>query len=77
MEAAEARRAAVAVILAALDGRHDDLHILLADAGREELAIAVGGMALAVGAMSGELPPERRAEIREQLAHHALTVAGS
>ena len=76
MAAAEARRVAVAVLLAALDGRDDDVAILLADASREVLAIAGAGLALAVGAMSGELTPERRAEIREMMGAHALTVAG-
>lgn len=71
----QARRTAVAVLLAALDGRSDDLCALLAVAGREELQLAVGGLAIAVGAMAGEVPPERRAEIREQMAAHALSVA--
>lgn len=71
----EARRTAVAVLLAALDGRGDDLAVLVDGATPEELALAVGGMAIAVGAMSGEVSPERRAAIREMLAGHALTVA--
>ena len=77
MVAAEARRVVTAVILAALDGRDDDLNFLLTAADRDTLAVAVGGMAIAVGAMSGELSPERRADLREMMAAHALTVAGS
>ena len=77
MAADEARRVAVAVILAALDGRDDDLCVLLADADWDVLALAVGGLALAVGAMAGELPPEKRAQIREMMARHALTMARS
>lgn len=76
MEASEARRVAVAVLLAALDGRNYDVAILLADASREVLAIAAAGLALATGAMASELTPERRSEIRTMMGAHALTVAG-
>jgi hypothetical protein len=74
--AAEARRMAVAVVLAAADGRNQDLHQLLADADRDTLAIAVGGLALAVGAVLGEVPAERRAAIRGHLSAWALNLAG-
>lgn len=67
---------AVAVVLAAADGRDQDLHELLADADRDTLAIAVGGLALAVGQVLGEVSAERRAAIREQLAAWALNLAG-
>ena len=67
---------AVAVVLAAVDGRDQDLHELLADADRDTLAIAVGGLALAVGQVLGEVPPERRAAWREQLSAWALNLAG-
>jgi hypothetical protein len=66
--AAEARRVAVAVILAAVDGRDQDLHELVADADRDMLAVAVGGMALAIVDALSEVPPERRAVIRQHLA---------
>jgi len=67
-KAAEARRVAVAAVLAAIDGRDQDLHDLLADADRDTLAIAIGGMALAVSAALGEVPLERRAVMCEQLS---------
>ena len=67
---------AVAVMLAAIDGRDQDLCDLLAGADQAVLAIAVGGLALAVGAAFAELPPERRAEIRGGLADQALAMAG-
>ncbi len=73
--AAEARRLAVAAMLAAADGRDEDLHELLADADRDKLAVAVGGLALAVGAALGEVPPVRRAAVREHLATWALDLA--
>lgn len=72
---ADARRLAVAVLLAAVDGRDQDLPGLLADADGDTLAVAVGGMALAVAAAVGEVPPERRAAIREHLAAWALDMA--
>ncbi|HZP26679.1 MAG TPA: hypothetical protein VFB90_06490 [Dehalococcoidia bacterium] len=71
----EARRLALAVLLAAIDGRDEDLAALVAEAGRDELAVAVGGLAIAVGAALGEVPPERRAALRHGLAEHALDVA--
>jgi hypothetical protein len=74
---AEARRVAVAVILAAIDGRDNDLPQLLADADRDTLVVAVGGLAIAVGAALGEVHPDRRAELREGLAGCALTMAGT
>ena len=73
--AAEVRRLAVAVMLAAVDGRDQDLHELLADADRDTLAIAVGGLALAVGGVLGEVPAERWAAIREELSAWALNLA--
>jgi hypothetical protein len=73
--AAEARRLVVAVVLAAIDQRDEDLHELLADADREMMTVAVGGLAIAVGAVLGEVSPERRAEIREYLAGCALGMA--
>jgi hypothetical protein len=75
-EAAEARRTAIAVLLAAIDGRDSDLHDLLADADCDTLAVAVGGMAIAVSAAFGEVPPGRRAALREYLAGCALDMAG-
>ena len=66
--AAEARRVATAAMLAAVDGRDQDLHELLDDADRDTLAVAVGGLALAVGAAFSELRPKRRAALRGYLA---------
>lgn len=66
--APEARRLAVATMLAAVDGRDQDLHELLEDADRDALAVAVGGLALAVFAAFSELQPERRATLRGYLA---------
>jgi hypothetical protein len=66
--AAEARRLAVATMLAVIDGRDRDLHELLDDANRDTLAVAVGGLALAVGAAFSELAPERRVALRGGLA---------
>jgi hypothetical protein len=68
----DARRLAVAVLLAAVDGRDDDLHALLADADHAELAVAVAGLALAFGALMGEVPTDRRPVIRDYLAGRAL-----
>jgi hypothetical protein len=68
----DARRLAVAVLLAAVDGRDDDLHALLAGADHAELAVAIGGLALAFGALMGEVPPDRRPLIRDYLAGRAL-----
>jgi hypothetical protein len=76
-QASEARRTALAVMLAVIDGRDSDLPQLLADADRDTLTIAVGGLAIAVGAALGELHPDRRAEIREYLAAWALRMAGT
>jgi hypothetical protein len=72
---ADARRLATAVLLAAVDGRDQDLHQLLSDADRDVLAVAVGGLAIAVSAALGEVPPERRATIREGLSAWALEMA--
>jgi len=49
----------------------------LADADRDTLLIAVGGLAIAVGAALGEVHPERRAALREALAGCALTMVGT
>lgn len=68
---AEAGRLAVAAMLAAVDGRQQDLHELLIEASQDTLAVAVGGLALAVGAAFAELRPERRAALREGLARCA------
>ena len=62
--------------LAAIDGRDQDLHDLLADADRDTLEIAVGGLTLLVAAALAQVPPEREAEIRGWLADRALTIAG-
>lgn len=64
------------MMLAVLDGRDDDVHQLLADADRDMLAVAVGGVLLLAGAVVGEMPPERRAAVREHMASRAVTVAG-
>lgn len=74
--AAEARRLAVAVSLAAIDGRDQDLHELLADADRDMLAVAVGGLAIMASAVLGEVPAERRAAVREHMSAWALNLAG-
>ena len=74
--AAEARRLVLGVSLAVLDGRDDDVHQLLADADRDMLAVAVGGVLLMAGAVLGELPAERRAAVREHLASRAVAMAG-
>jgi hypothetical protein len=74
-DAAEVRGLAMGVILAAVDARDADMHVLLADADRETLSVAVGGLALAVSAVLGEVPEERRAVIREHLAGWALEAA--
>jgi hypothetical protein len=71
----EARRLAVAVMLAAIDQRDDDLTALLVNASREELQIAVGGLALAIGAVVGSEPPQKQAAIREHLAAQAMEMA--
>jgi hypothetical protein len=74
--APEARRLVLGVMLAVLDGRDDDVHQLLAGADRDMLAVAVGGVLLLAGAVLAEVPPERRAAVREHLANRAVTVAG-
>ncbi len=48
-QSAGACRLAVAVLLAGVDGRDQDLPELLAGADRDTLAVAVRGLALAVG----------------------------
>jgi hypothetical protein len=75
-QAAAARRLVLGVMLAVLDGRDEDVHQLLAGADRDTLAVAVGGVLLLAGAVLGEVPPERRAAVREHLADRAVTVAG-
>jgi len=73
---AEARRLVTGVMLAVLDGRDDDVHQLLADADRDMLAVAVGGVLLLAGAALAEVPPKRRTDFREHMASRAVTMAG-
>lgn len=75
MTAADARRLAIAVMLAAVDQRDDDMHALLADADRAELAIAVGGLALMVAAVVEAVPSATRPSIREYLSARAMEMA--
>lgn len=72
---AEVRRFAIGVILAAADGRAEDMHLMLADADRDTLAVAVGGVAIALEHVLEELPAPRRAQLREQFGAWALEAA--
>lgn len=67
-KATEARHLALSTILAAVDGRDHDLHELVDDADRDSLAVAVGGLALAVSDVISVLSPGRRAALRGHLA---------
>ena len=73
--ATEVRQLAIGVLIAAADDRLEDVAVLLADADPMALAVAAGGLALAVGAVLAELPEERRAVLREQFGMLALGAA--
>ena len=71
----EGGRVAVAVMLAAIDDRDDDLCALVAGADKDTLNVAVTGLALAVRLALSEAPADRRAFVRGYLAELALDAA--
>jgi hypothetical protein len=73
---AEARRLAVAAMLAALDGRGTDIPALLADADHDTLVTAAGGLAILAATIAHTASAEWQATLREQLADVAMTMAG-
>ena len=75
MSGIEVRQLAVATMAAAADGRLADIPVILADATREELILAAGGLAIAVGCVLDTLPAQQRAAAREQYSRWALDLA--
>jgi hypothetical protein len=72
---AEGRRVAVGAILAAIDGRDDDLYLLLAGADRDTLNVAVAGLAIVIRLALEEAPAKRRAFVRDYVAGCAIDAA--
>ncbi len=67
-QAAEARRLAVAAMLLALDDRHRDIPILLADTDQETLVVATGGLAILAATIVQTAPAEAQSALRADLA---------
>jgi hypothetical protein len=72
----DGRRVALAAMLIALDGREKELPDLLAEADRETLIIAIGGVGIMVSTLVQVVPAEVQAEVRERLVASALEMPG-